>query len=397
MRSLGDTVFDGPLQLPLLILKESALQNNLREMRDFCEQHDVELAPHCKTHMSPELWRMQAESGAVTATVATVAQAQALFDHGVKSIMIANEVVDRAGLMAITEMHRSADIRILVDSVEAVTVIDSCLSRIPANLDPLPVLIELGVQGHRAGVRVLDDLLEVAMAISKSPFLTLVGLEGYEGVLGTLPQQEREKGLHDYLDSGVAAVRALIARGLVQVPAVVTFGGSRYYPAVVSRVREELDPAEAVVVLRSGCYLTHDHGSYAASHAEPSVIRKPLLTPAIEVWGVVLSLPEPGLAIVGVGKRDVSHDDGLPVPLIFRRAEAGTAPQYIDAVGATVFRMSDQHTFVRIPADAGFELGVGDLMAFGVSHPCTTFDKWRTAQIVDDRYRLCDTAHTIFH
>jgi D-serine dehydratase len=392
---LRQSVFDGTVQFPVLVLKADALRNNLAEMRDFCAANDVLLAPHCKTHLSPELWRMQEDHGARVATVATVAQAVAFFGSGVRRILIANEVVDRAGLLAITEMRRSDpafEISVLVDSVAAVEIMEGILVTAAPELAPLAVLVELGARGRRSGSRTLEEVIAVATAVSAANTLQLIGLEGYEGVFGALSGAARDEAVEDYLDSGVAATRALIERGLVATPAVVSFGGSRFYPAVVERVRRALSAEEAVVVLRSGCYLTHDHGSYAASHAEiPSREPKPRLLPAIEVWALVLSLPEPGLAIVGIGKRDASSDEGLPVPLGIRR---DGVPGSIS--GMTVVKLNDQHAFVSLSPDAP-PLRVGDLMAFGISHPCTTFDKWREAYIVDEDYAVESIAHTLFH
>ena len=389
------SVFDGSLQFPILLLKGTALRNNLAEMRDFCAANDVVLAPHCKTHLSPELWRMQEEYGAKLATVATVAQAREFFEHGVRCILIANEVVDRPGLVAIAEMRRSDpefEISMLIDSVEALRLVETILGEVAADLPPLPVLIELGAPGMRSGLRVPDEVITVATVAAEARTVVVVGVEGYEGVFGALSGTERDEAINHYLDSGVIAIRALIDQELVATPAIVSFGGSRFYPAVVERIRRGLSPAEATVVLRSGCYLTHDHGSYAASHAEvPSTVGKPRLLPAIKVWAVVLSLPEPGLAIVGVGKRDASSDVGMPVPLGVRRDGVFT-----ELAGVSVEKLNDQHAFVKIGADSA-TLRVGDLMAFGISHPCTTFDKWRVAYIVDDEYRVDEVIQTLFH
>lgn len=389
------SVFDGSLQFPILLLKGTALHNNLAEMRDFCAANDVVLAPHCKTHLSPELWRMQEEYGAKLATVATVAQAKEFFDHGVRRILIANEVVDRAGLVAIAEMRRSDprfEITVLIDSVDAVRLVETILGEVAADLPPLPVLIELGAPGMRSGSRTSDEVVEVATVAAEARAIVVVGVEGYEGVFGALSGVERNEAIDDYLNSGVTVTRALIDRGLVATPVIVSFGGSRFYPAVVERVRHQLSPAEATVVLRSGCYLMHDHGSYAASHAEvPSTVGKPRLLPATEVWAVVLSVPEPGLAIVGIGKRDASYDAGLPVPLGVRRDGVFT-----ELVGVSVEKLNDQHAFVKIDSESTM-LRVGDLMAFGISHPCTTFDKWRVGYIVDDEYRVDEVIQTLFH
>lgn len=393
----GDpSVLDGSIPAPFAVLRESALTNNLEQMRRFCVRNDVELAPHCKTHLSPELWRMQAEHGAVMATLATAEQAEAFFERGVRRILIANEVVDAGGLHVLSELRRrdrEFEISVLVDSVAAVQRMAAVLDEVATGLPALPVLVEFGISGRRTGCRTLDEVLAVAEAVRASGSLVLVGLEGYEGVVNAASAAERDEKVDAYLDEAVHAIRALIDRGLVTRPTIATFGGSRFYPAVIERVRGQLSPDEARVILRSGCYLTHDHGTYAASHAEiPSTVGKPDLQPALEVWGAVLSTPEPGLALVGLGKRDVSYDEGMPVPLLLRRDGETIAVR-----GLSVTQLNDQHAFLRLDGADATQLRVGDLMAFGISHPCTAFDKWRSIPIVDDDYRVLETAHTLFH
>ncbi|MFD0521552.1 type III PLP-dependent enzyme domain-containing protein [Paractinoplanes durhamensis] len=95
-------------------------------------------------------------------------------------------------------------------------------------------------------------------------------------------------------------------------------------------------------------------------------------------------MPEPGLAIAGMGKRDAPFDEGLPVPWEVRRGSA-TLP----AAGMSVTKLNDHHTYVV--ADG---LQPGDLIRFGISHPCTAFDKWRYLPVVDEEHRVVDVLQT---
>jgi D-serine dehydratase len=36
------------------------------------------------------------------------------------------------------------------------------------------------------------------------------------------------------------------------------------------------------------------------------------------------------------------------------------------------------------------------MLAFDISHPCLTFDKWRQLLVVDDRYRVTEVIETFF-
>jgi D-serine deaminase-like pyridoxal phosphate-dependent protein len=104
----------------------------------------------------------------------------------------------------------------------------------------------------------------------------------------------------------------------------------------------------------------------------------------------VHSRPEPDLAIVGFGKRDVSYDMGLPRPLTVRGRDGVVRA----AAGMEVFRLNDQHAYLRVPPGDG--LAVGDLVGSGLAHPCTVFDKWRSIPVVDDDYRVVSAIRTYF-
>jgi D-serine deaminase-like pyridoxal phosphate-dependent protein len=59
-----------------------------------------------------------------------------------------------------------------------------------------------------------------------------------------------------------------------------------------------------------------------------------------------------------------------------------------------VTRLDDQHAYISVPP--GADLAPGDLLCLGISHPCTTFDKWRAIPVVDDENRVTDVVHTFF-
>ena len=376
------------LLFPVLVLKERALGHNVDLMARFCREHGVWLAPHGKTTMSPQLVARQLAAGAWGVTAASPAQARLFRAFGVDRIVIANQVVDPLGLewlAAETSGDAGPRVLCLVDSERAVGLMDEGL----AGRGPLPVLVEMGLTGGRTGCRSPADGVAVAAAVRRSRSLRLAGVECFEGVVP-------EPG--ERLDGVLREVRALAEElgrdgafdGLDEV--LVTAGGSAFFDRVVHHLAGGWDLGRPVrVVLRSGCYLTHDHGSY--ERLSPFGGRLPEWEPlrqALEVWGLVHSRPEPDLAIVGFGKRDVSYDMGLPTPLTVRRRDGVTRP----AAGMEVFRLNDQHAYLRVPA--GDELAVGDAVGCGLAHPCTVFDKWRSIPVVGDDYRVLSAVRTYF-
>jgi D-serine deaminase-like pyridoxal phosphate-dependent protein len=167
----------------------------------------------------------------------------------------------------------------------------------------------------------------------------------------------------------------------------VTAGGSAYFDVVVAALAG--NPAWRVV-LRSGCYATHDHGLYRSISAFERTGSVPGLVPALEVWAPVLSRPESRTAVVGAGRRDLSFDAGLPVPLRGRTA----AGESVDLGTAVVHQLFDQHAILTIPD--GLDLAPGDEVGLGISHPCTTFDKWRWIPVLDEGETVVDVVRTFF-
>jgi D-serine deaminase-like pyridoxal phosphate-dependent protein len=184
----------------------------------------------------------------------------------------------------------------------------------------------------------------------------LAGIEGFEGTL----EEGAVDGFLEFLREVVVALDARGAFGGVD-EIVATAGGSAFFDHVAERLRFDSLSRPVRVVLRAGCYVTHDDGLYAAATPLPS------LRAALELWARVLSCPEPGLAIAGFGKRDAPYDIGLPVV----RSHAGVQ----------VEALNDQHAYLR---DVDRVLAVGDTVVCGISHPCTAFDKWPLIGVVDD-------------
>jgi D-serine dehydratase len=391
-----------PMSLPLLVLKHEALASNLSAMSRYCAANHVRLAPHGKTHMSPQLWREQERHGAWAVTVASAHQAEVYRRFGARRILIANELVSAADLAWLTAVRADdpgCDLLLVVDSSAGVERLAGALAPVPQP-GPQPVLVEIGHPGGRAGARDLPAIVATAQAVAAHPALRLAGVEGFEGAVpapdapsGTSGFTALLAAVRGYLGFAREAVIELWSRGLLTGDVIATFGGSKFFDLVAEVLAGEWPPGLHVeVVIRSGCYLTHDHGTYASAFEQPGLFRpgrRPALEPALELWAAVLSCPEPDLAIVGFGRRDAPFDAGLPVALRLRRNEAETPVRG----QAKVEQLNDQHAFVR--TETGL-LSVGDLVGFGVSHPCTGFDKWRLLPVVDADYAVVDAVRTYF-
>jgi len=378
---------------PMLTLRESALAGNLAAMAAYCAAAGVELAPHGKTAMSPELAARQLASGAWGITVATIGQLRAYRAFGFPRLLLANELVDEAGIAWLAG-ELAADpgfsAYCYVDSAEGVAILDRVLTARPAGRR-LPVLVEIGLD--RTGCRTDEQAHAVAKAAAATSTLTVAGVAGYEGSIGGDPRKQAPGPVTSFCRRLGSLARTMADARPDGTEFIVTAGGSVYFDVVTRELTAggSRVPAGMTVVLRSGGYLFHDHGIYrGATPAARGVAGAPEFRPALELWAQVVSRPEPGLALLSAGRRDAGFDAGLPVPLRVRSRDGSLRP----AIGVRAVRLDDQHCYLQL-AD-GTELEPGETVCFGVSHPCTAFDKWRVIPVVDGDYRVVDAIHTFF-
>ncbi len=395
----GWSVLDGDLPLPLAVIRQDILAANSAWMSAFTAGNDLVIAPHGKTTMSPHLFDLQIADGAWAITAATLQQVEVCRRFGVKRVLLANQPAGRQAVDACfraLQGDNAIELYCLADSLDGVAMLaEGALRNPPPAGNPLRILIEMGFEGGRTGVRSRAGALEIARAVAAAPGLELAGFECFEGML---PTPETADVLID--DVAETALLAL-EQGLYtsSAPIIISAGGSAFFDRVVERFNRVAFPHPVLRVLRSGCYLTHDSIAYAAAFrriVDETTLTLPEggLEPALEVWAHVQSRPEPGRTMLTMGKRDVSHDAGLPVPLRWYRPDGSmSAPAELPA-GHQVVALNDQHCHLVTPE--GSPLKPGDLVGFGISHPCTTFDKWSVLMLVDEEYRVTRALKTFF-
>jgi D-serine deaminase-like pyridoxal phosphate-dependent protein len=369
-------LFGGPFTWPVMVARRTALEHNIAALAGFCAEHGLAFAPHGKTTMAPSLFRAQLDAGAWGITAATANQVLAYRTLGVPRILLANELLDPTALRWLGgEVDKGMDFLLYADSPEGVAAISAA-----AGERPFRVLVELGHAGGRTGCRTVEQLTGVARAVTAAPGTELAGVAGYEGGLPDVPSAA---AYLQALRDATIALSPLLPREVV-----VTAGGSAYFDQVAERLAGDWLPGhDLTVVLRSGAYVSHDDGLYTEKTPFNRVPGS--LDAALEIWAQVTSVPEPGLAIVGMGKREAPYDAGLPVPLRVRRPDGTVLP----AEGLRVTGTNDHHAYLAVDGPAPRP---GDLVCFGISHPCTAFDKWQVIPVVDDDHTVTDLIRTYF-
>jgi D-serine dehydratase len=362
-------------------------------MQQFINAYGVQLAPHGKTTMSPKLFEMQLQGGAWGITLATAHQTLVAYQHGVSRILMANQLIGKENMAVIARLLQDPDFTFycLVDSADQINQLGAFYAKQGQRLQ---VLLELGVMGGRSGIRNDEQLQSCVDALSRwNNTLVLCGIEIYEGVL------EEESSIRTFLQRAVDITRTLAQEARFHAkPILLSGAGSAWYD-VVAEVFSAAGFGETVqIILRPGCYLTHDIGVYRKAQAEIQR-RNPIahkmsssLLPALQVWAYVQSIPEIDKAIIAMGKRDVAFDAGLPTPAQhFRPVDASpkAAPAHW-----VLTKMMDQHAYLQISEQD--DLRVGDMIGFDISHPCLTFDKWRSLPVLDAQYEVVDIVQTFF-
>ncbi|MFI6001697.1 alanine racemase [Streptomyces sp. NPDC051366] len=385
-------LYTGGFTTPVLTLDADALEHNLTALGTYAARHGLAFAPHGKTCMAPQLFQRQLDHGAWGITAAVPHQARVYRAFGIQRIFLANELVDPAALQWVAaELAADPGFRFVcyVDSVRGVQLMDRALRGQDQVVD---VVVELGAgEGARTGARTDEDCRAVADAVAEAATLRLVGIAGYEA---EVPDADPDS-VHAYLRRLTALAVEFDRAGRFAPDVeeiVVSAGGSAWFDAVADVFGElpELS-LPTLRLLRSGAYVSHDHGWYTRLTPFNRVPEEGGLRPAFRLWTQVVSRPSPTQAFVNAGKRDVAYDLGLPEAELVRDALTG---EERPATGVRVVKLSDQHAWLE--TDSADGVNVGDWVALGMSHPCTIFEKWPLIPVVAADGTVTDYVRTFF-
>ncbi|WP_330355990.1 amino acid deaminase [Streptomyces chartreusis] len=384
-------LFTGGFATPVLALSAERLEHNLDLMETYATRHGLAFAPHGKTSMAPQLFQRQIEHGAWGITLAVPHQVRVARAYGTERIFLANELVDAAALRWIAaELTADPAFRLVcyVDSVRGVELMDAALRDAGATR-PVDVVVELAAgEGARTGIRTEAECAAVADAVAGVSTLRLAGVAGYEGEVPQANPERVHAWLRRLVSLAVEFDKAGRFAGLEEI--VVSAGGSAWFDAVADEFAEIPELSVPVLkLLRSGAYVSHDDGHYRKLTPFNRVPQEGSLEPAFRLWTQVVSRPSPEQAFVNAGKRDAAYDLDLPFAQVVRR-DGAERP----ATGISVTALSDQHAWLATTGEADLE--VGDWLGMGLSHPCTSFDKWQLIPVAEADGTVVDYIRTFF-
>jgi D-serine deaminase-like pyridoxal phosphate-dependent protein len=321
---------------PALLLDADALEANLARMAAYFSQRHCKLRPHFKSHKCTAIARMQIKAGAVGITCAKLGEAEVVADVGIRSILIANQVVGPLKIRRLIELCRRADPMVAVDSPGNVQMLSE--SAMAAGVS-IGMLVEVDVGMGRCGVAPGQAALDLARLVASLPGLRFQGLQGYEGHCVDLRDEaERIEKTRQSLKLLVES-RHLIERAGLPVD-IVSGGGTGTY--TLTGDCDGVDEVQA--------------GSYAAMDWWYGDIR-PEFKQAMSVLATVISRPNACLIIIDVGRKGFGAEWG--------------PPRVKDLPGsAVVSYSSEEHLKIAVPQDSALQ--VGDRVEIIPSHGCTT-------------------------
>ncbi|WP_286233895.1 amino acid deaminase [Thalassotalea sediminis] len=390
----GWNILQEDVSLPVAVLEERSLQSNARWMQRFSEQAGVKLAPHGKTTMAPELFSQQLSQGCWGISLATIPQVVSAYKQGIKRFILANQLIGKFNCQQLVHILNDPDVEFycFVESIENVRYLGQFFETHQATLN---VLIEIGVTGGRCGWRDLDNITPLVNAIAEQSALRLSGISFYEGVIHG---DNAEADIIQFIRAIKQLFTTLYQQGyFAKKEIIITGAGSAWYDVVAKELTHD-EVFHYTPIIRPGCYLIHDTGIY--QDAQQTIMQRSQiacdiggdLISSLLVWAYVYATPEPGLVIVGLGKRDAAFDAGLPTPVLHYRP--GNEKPVATPSNWRAVKIMDQHLMLEVETDA--DLKPGDLMCFSTSHPCLTFDKWRFIGIVNDEHVITKQVKTYF-
>jgi D-serine deaminase-like pyridoxal phosphate-dependent protein len=278
------------IETPALVIDLEGMEANLERMAAFFRTVPAKLRPHFKNLKCSALAARQLKAGAIGITCATLPEAECLVQQGVRSVLLANEIVDPEKIRRFVELSRQADVIVCIDNEK----IADDLARAGRNRQtPVSVLVDVDVGLNRCGVPPGEPAMRLARAALEKG-LRFRGLMGYEGhLLRKLPGLEKEQAVAAAMDPLVETKICLEREG---VPVEIVSGGGTGSYALSGRY-------PGVTEIQAGSYLLMDT-DYRKCCTDFGL--------ALTVFTSVISKTGGERIVVDAGLKTVSCERGIP-------------------------------------------------------------------------------------
>ena len=395
------------IQFPILSIDKLQLIKNIRIMKNFAVKNNLGLAPHCKTFMSPQLINNHLKK-TWGLTISNNQQLSTIINLNVKNIIYGNLIVNEANLIQyldiVKKYRKLTNIYYCIDSVFGLNLLTKVVTKKKYKFK-IRILIELGTKNGRCGIRNFKSFKKITNSLNNIPKNILVsGLFFYEGAIKNSSLSKVSKKIKDLLEFTFKCHEELVYQNLYKEKIkLISGGGSEYFDLVTKYYNKFNTKNDTKLILRPGSFIAYGHGYYEKkinNLKKRNIIKsvsdknKFFFKPSLLLWSHVLSINDNGIAIVNFGKRDVSFDLGNPIPINVYRNNKKYRNNETKPNNLNVFKLNDQHAFLKY--NNKIKLNIGDLISFGISHPCITLDKWKYVFLINSKFEVIDVYQTFF-
>lgn len=281
------------LETPALVLDLAAYHRNAQKMASYLGDRGVSWRPHMKGQKAPELGWMAVQEGAIGVTCATVYEAEAMADAGVKSILLANQT---AGALKQRRLARLAKRTGLISATDSAAHALQLAEAAKAEHATIPVIIELNVGMNRSGIAPGEPAIELARLISTTEGLHFAGFMGWEGHTLAWQGEEKANRIAGCLSLLVDTAEKCRAAG-IPVEIVSAAGSGTFLDAANVKGLTEVQAG-------GGVFSDLSYAKWGLEHDF-----------ALTVLTRVASRPAPDRIIVDGGFKTMSVQHGMPQPL----------------------------------------------------------------------------------
>ena len=328
---------------PAVIIDQSIADANLRRAQAYADKHGLALRPHIKTHKLPLFAHRQVELGAVGLTCQKLGEAEVMADAGLKDIFISYNIIGRAKLERLGNLHRRVTLSVAADSNE---VIDGYAEAFADSTSPLTVIVECDTGADRCGAQSPGQVVDFARRIGAADGLAFGGLMTY-------PPRARKADVDQWL---AAAIEQLKEAG-ISCPRVSNGGTPDFYS--VSEVKTATEH-------RPGTYIYSDRMQVAFGHGA-------LEDCALTVLATVVSRPTENRAIIDAGSKALAADT-CPAP------GHGHIVEYPDAI---ITGLNEEHGMVDL-SQCAEKPKIGDKVRVIPNHVCVVTNLFDTVTLIED-------------
>jgi D-serine deaminase-like pyridoxal phosphate-dependent protein len=338
------------------------MHKNLNDMQAAVDKNNVNLRPHCKTHKSPQLAKIQLQLGAKGITVAKLSEAELMFSQGIDNIFIANQISHPLKIQRLKNLHKTAHIIIGIDHKAQIALLKKTFENYSK---PLNVRIEIDCGFGRCGLKSDDpQLMDLAKKIKQTRWLHLEGLFTHAGQAYSAESFDQIKEIARIEAKEILRARDLLAENGIKL-ASISVGSTPTAKEVIKN--------KGLTEVRPGNYIFYDGIQKAlnvASSAQCSLF----------VLATVISQPAANRIICDAGSKALNLDKGA------HSAELVSHFGEIVNIAGSIVRVSEEHGIIQLEKEQSVKIGSAVLII--PNHACTVANLYEQYHLVKKDYSV---------